>query len=146
MNVTRLAQRLLLPALLSATTLMSGCESPDRHILGSNEESQLQIRSIQTRAFDTADKNMVVRNVVASLQDLGFVIDKADADLGTVTATKLSGYEIRMTVTVRPKGTTQMLVRANGQYNDRVILDPVMYQDFFTVLQKSLFLTANSID
>ncbi len=89
---------------------------------------------------------MVVRNVVASLQDLNFVIDKADADLGTVTATKLSGYQIRMTVTVRPKGDTQMVVRANGQYNNKVILDPVMYQDFFAVLQKSLFLTANSID
>ena len=51
-----------------------------------------------------------------------------------------------MTVTVRPKGDTQMVVRANGQYNNKVILDPVMYQDFFAVLQKSLFLTANSID
>ena len=126
--------------------LLAGCETPDNRILGSNETSQLEIRSIQSRTFDTADKNMVVRNVVASLQDLSFVIDKADAELGTVTATKLSGYEIRMTVTVRPKGTTQMLVRANGQYSDRVILDPVMYQDFFNVLQKSLFLTANSID
>lgn len=132
---------LVLSALLSA-----GCQSPDRHILGDDEQSQLQVRSIQTRSFETADKNMVVRNVVASLQDLNFVIDKADADLGTVTATKLSGYQIRMTVTVRPKGDSQMVVRANGQYNNRVILDPVMYQDFFTVLQKSLFLTANSID
>lgn len=132
---------LVLSALLAA-----GCQSPDRHILGDDEQSQLQVRSIQTRSFETADKNMVVRNVVASLQDLNFVIDKADADLGTVTATKLSGYQIRMTVTVRPKGDSQMVVRANGQYNNRVILDPVMYQDFFTVLQKSLFLTANSID
>jgi hypothetical protein len=133
-------------SVMISVMLLTGCESPDRHILGNPEESQLQVRSIQTRAFDTKDKNMVVRNVVASLQDLGFVIDKADAELGTVTATKLSGYQIRMTVTVRPKGETQMAVRANGQYNDRVILDPAMYQDFFTVLQKSLFLTANSID
>ncbi|MBP8030358.1 MAG: hypothetical protein KAY78_04235 [Pseudomonadales bacterium] len=132
--------------LLMSTMLLAGCANSNRHILGANDESQLQVRSIQTRAFDTSDKNMVVRNVVASLQDLNFVIDKADADLGTVTATKLSGYQIRMTVTVRPKGDTQMVVRANGQYNNKVILDPVMYQDFFAVLQKSLFLTANSID
>jgi|SRR6478736_2588968 len=135
----------ILPVLV-LVMCVAGCENPDRHILGDTEESQLQVRSIQTRVFDTKDKNMVVRNVVASLQDLGFVIDKADADLGTVTATKLSGYQIRMTVTVRPKGETQMVVRANGQYNNHVILDPVMYQDFFAVLQKSLFLTANSID
>ncbi len=135
----------ILPALMFAMFVV-GCANPNRHILGDTEESQLQVRSIQTRVFDTKDKNMVVRNVVASLQDLSFVIDKADADLGTVTATKLSGYQIRMTVTVRPKGETQMVVRANGQYNNRIILDPVMYQDFFVVLQKSLFLTANSID
>ena len=140
------AKRVSVSLLLAACMVMVGCESPDRHILGNPEESSLQIRSIQSRAFDTKDKNMVVRNVVASLQDLGFVIDKADAELGTVSATKLSGYQIRMTVTVRPKGETQMVVRANGQYNDHVIMDPVMYQDFFTVLQKSLFLTANSID
>ena len=125
---------------------LTGCANPNSHILGSGEESQLQVRSIQTRSFDTKDKNMVVRNVVASLQDLSFVIDKADADLGTVTATRLTGYQIRMTVTVRPKDNNQMVVRANGQYNNQVILDPVLYQDFFTVLQKSLFLSANSID
>lgn len=136
----------LVVSVFISAMLIAGCQNPNRHILGDTEESQLQVRSIQTRVFDTNDKNMVVRNVVASLQDLSFVIDKADADLGTVTATKLSGYQIRMTVTVRPKGETQMVVRANGQYNNRIILDPVMYQDFFTVLQKSLFLTANSVD
>lgn len=139
-------KRIAAGLLVLVSAILVGCANPDRHILGDTEESQLQVRSIQTRVFDTADKNMVVRNVVASLQDLSFVIDKADAELGTVTATKLSGYQIRMTVTVRPKGEKQMVVRANGQYNNRVILDPVMYQDFFNVLQKSLFLTANSIE
>lgn len=139
-------KRIAAGLLVLVSAILAGCANPDRHILGDTEESQLQVRSIQTRVFDTADKNMVVRNVVASLQDLSFVIDKADAELGTVTATKLSGYQIRMTVTVRPKGEKQMVVRANGQYNNRVIMDPVMYQDFFAVLQKSLFLTANSIE
>lgn len=139
-------KRIAAVVLVLMSAIMAGCVNPDRHILADSAESQLQIRSIQTRVFDTADKNMVVRNVVASLQDLSFVIDKADAELGTVTATKLSGYQIRMTVIVRPKGEKQMTVRANGQYNNRVILDPVMYQDFFNVLQKSLYLTANSIE
>lgn len=136
--------RVLIAAM--ALVFLAGCVNPNAHILGSGDESQLKTRQMQTRSFDTADKNMVVRNVVASLQDLNFVIDKADDELGTVTATRLSGYQIRMTVTVRPKGKDQMIVRANGQYNNQVILDPVLYQDFFSVLQKSLFLTANSID
>ncbi|WP_018692830.1 hypothetical protein [Algicola sagamiensis] len=123
---------------------MTACVSTRHKIIeGGN---QVKLRSMQTRAFDTTDKNNVVRNVIATLQDLNFVIDKADADLGTVTATKLSGYQIKMTVSVRPKGKTQTSVRANAQYNLEPIQDPVVYQQFFSALQKSLFLTAHSIE
>jgi hypothetical protein len=63
-----------------------------------------------------------------------------------VSATKLSGYQVRMTVTARPRGTTQMLVRANAQYMDKAVEDPKPYQDFFTALEKSMFLTAHQVD
>lgn len=84
---------------------------------------------------------------IATLQDLGFVVDKADLDLGSVSATKLSGYALRMTVNVRP-GTSgkSMIVRANAQYNTTAVTDPKPYQDFFVSLQKSMFLTANNVD
>ena len=65
---------------------------------------------------------------MSTLQDLGFVIDKADATLGTVSATKLSNYALRITVTVRPRGETQLLVRANAQYNVQPITDPEPYR------------------
>lgn len=124
--------------------LIVGCASQNSRILeGGN---QVELRSIQTRAFDTADKNMVVRNVISTLQDLSFVIDKADTDLGTVSATKLSGYQIRMTVTVRPRSEEQTLVRANAQYNLKAIEEPQVYQDFFAALSKSLFLSANAVE
>jgi len=134
--------------LLMATMLllgfMSGCATTsERALQGGN---QVELRSMQTRAFDTVDKNQITRSVVATLQDLGFVIDNADADLGTVSATKLDGYQIKMTVSIRPKSKTAMLVRANAQYNLKAIEDPKMYQDFFTTLGKAMFLTANKID
>jgi len=67
--------------------------------------------------------------------------------LGTVSATKLSGYALRMTVSVRPSETGKsMIVRANAQYNTTPVTDPKPYQDFFVSLQKSLFLTANNVD
>ena len=121
-----------------------GCASPNSHILEGG--SQVELRSYQSRSFDTADKVLVVRNVISTMQDLSFVIDKADADLGTVTGTKLSGYEVRMTVTVRPKSETQVIVRANATYNMKAIEDPVVYQQFFAALEKSLFLTAQQIE
>lgn len=124
--------------------IVSGCASQNSRILeGGN---QVQLRSMQTKSFDTDDKNTVVRNIISTLQDLSFVIDDADADLGTVSATKLSGYQIRMTVTARSKSSSSVVVRASAQYNLKPIEDPKMYQDFFTALSKSLFLSANSVE
>ena len=133
----------LLPVFLSLL-FISGCPKQNAQILSGG--SQVELRSIQTRSFETGDKTLIVRNIISTLQDLSFVIDKADVDLGTVTATKLSGYSIRMTVTARPKTQSVMLVRANAQYNLKAIEDPVLYQDFFNALQKSLFLTAHSVE
>ena len=131
---------LVLLALFSFT----GCVRQDARILeGGN---QVELRQMQSRVFDTGDKNQVVRTVIATMQDLSFVIDKADADLGTISGTKLGGYQIKMTVTVRPKSATQMVVRANAQYNLKAIEDPVVYQNFFSSLQKGMFLTAHSIE
>jgi hypothetical protein len=84
-----------------------------------------------------------MRTVISTLQDLGFVIDKADDVLGSVSATKWQGYALRMTVNVAQKGQTQMRVRANAQYNNIAVEDPAPYQQFFQSLQKSMFLTAH---
>ena len=123
----------------------AGCPTTQQRLLDSNVD-QLKIRSIQTRSFDTADRKAVLRATVATLQDLGFVVDRADSDLGTVTATKLAGYSARTTVTVRPRGAKQIAVRVSIEHNDRTVEDPQTYQDFFSALGKSLFLSANQLD
>jgi hypothetical protein len=87
-----------------------------------------------------------MRGVMATLQDLGFVIDNADDALGTVSATKLDRYAMRMTVSVRPRGETQLLVRASAQYNLKAVEDPEPYQQFFNALDKSLFLASQQVD
>ena len=140
-----IARILTLAYVLAALSLASGCGSSRRHLL-ETDQSQVQLRSYQTRAFDTTDKNRTLRTVMAALQDLGFVIDKADEALGMVTATKLDGYRLAMTVTVKPRGESQMLVRASAQQNLEAIEDPEPYQDFFSVLQKAMFLTAHSVE
>jgi hypothetical protein len=114
--------------------------------------SQAQLRSVQSHAFDTTDRQKALRDVIATLQDCGFVIDKADAALGAVTATKLDGYEMRMTVTVRPRGESQQLVRASAQFkatttaNARPVEEAATYREFFGALEKSMFLTAQQVD
>lgn len=126
-------------------TTMTACVSSKQQLLHT-DSSQLELRSFQTRAFDTIDKEKTLRTVIATLQDLGFVIDKADDVLGTVSATKLDRYALRMTVSVRERGETQMLVRANAQYELMAVENPEPYQHFFASLEKAMFLTAHQVD
>jgi hypothetical protein len=125
---------------------LASCQTDSKQQVLLTDKSQVELRAVQTRAFDTVDKNTTVRTVIATLQDLGFVIDKADEYLGTVSATKLSGYAMRMTVTVRPRGTKQMAVRASAQYNINAVSDALPYQQFFAALEKAMFLKANEVD
>lgn len=137
--------------LVASIALFAGCAgAPHKKVFDPGD--QLQTRSYQSRAFDTTNREATLRAIIATMQDLGFVIDKADATLGSVSGTKLRMYEVRMTATVRPRGTTQLLVRANAQFKSmpnaiaNPIDEPGPYQDFFTALAKSLFLEAQQVD
>ena len=131
-------------ALIVSMMLLGGCASQNSHVMAGG--SAVELRSFQTRAFDTTDKHKMLRTTIAVLQDLGFIIDKTDEDLGMVTGTKLSGYQIRMTVIAQPRGEKQLSVRASAIYNNKPIEDPMPYQDFFAALEKGIFLTAQNID
>lgn len=125
--------------------LFAGCAfSPPADITGS--ATQLDIRQIQTRDYETLDKQLTMRSVIATLQDLGFTIDQANTALGTITATRLHKYTMRMTVTVVEKGDKRVSVRANARINENSVLDAATYQDFFVALDKAMFLTLNKVD
>ena len=131
---------------LVISVLCFGCANTARRAF-EMDESQVQLRSMQTRAFDTVDKKMMVQTVISTMQDLDFVIEKADLMIGSVTGQKFLGYAIvKMTVTVRSRGEAQLLVRANAQYGIKSVEDAETYQDFFVALETALFLTAHQVD
>lgn len=130
--------------LIVLAAMLAGCQTAQKNILDSDGESQVKMRAMQTRYFETDDKKETLQSIIATLQDLGFVIDKASFDLGSVSATKLDGYRVRMTVTAMLRGENKMVVRANAQYNIEPIKDPVLYQQFFDALSKAMFLTAHT--
>lgn len=136
--------KLILSVFILSVLLLTGCTSTSQQVLDLGDETQLQKRSYQSRIFETADKEKVLRAIISTLQDLGFVIDRADLLLGSISATKLDRNQIRITVSVRPKGDDRMLVRANAQFNVSPVEDPKQYQNFFSSLEKSLFLTAHA--
>jgi hypothetical protein len=129
---------------LLGTLLFVGCATSPAEVVGVG--TQLETRQIQTREYDTLDKQMTMRSVIATLQDLGFTIDQADADLGTVTATRLHDYTMRMTVTVVERDNQRISVRANARINEYSVTDAATYQDFFIVLDKAMFLTLHKVD
>ncbi len=124
--------------------VVTGCASNRGKVLDSGT-SQVEVRSYQTRAFDTTDREKTLRTVIATLQDLEFMIEDANALLGTVSANKAlqPQFETRMTVSIRPRGETQLLVRASLQYLNKPVHEPGPYQQFFAALEKAMFLTAH---
>jgi len=119
-----------------------GPQKPPEDLL-SLSEAQMKMRSFQTRTFDAKDDNTVLRAVVAALQDLGFIIERANAPMGLVTAGKFAGEGftgfVEVTVMVRSTGTNQTEVRVNALFNTKPIDDPKIYQNFFTTVERSLF-------
>ena len=133
------------PLLLIGLALLSGCATTTPvDISGSG--TQLEQRQIQTRQYDTLDKALTMRSVVATLQDLGFTIDQADTELGTITATRYDMYSMRMTVTVVQRGEERVSVRANARMGENAVTDAKTYQDFFVALDKAMFLTLQRVD
>jgi len=136
-------------SMLLIAASFQGCAmgTASRQELLGTDESQVKLRSIQTRAFDTNDKSKTLRAIISTMQDLDFVLDKADETVGTITGTKYhKNRSLTVTVTVRPKGETQMLVRANAQFGLKAVESPEPYQDFFIALEKSMFLAAQQVD
>jgi hypothetical protein len=133
-------------SLCAAMLALYGCTAPEpKQDLLAPTEAQMKIRSVQTRTFDVKDRQAAMRGVIAALQDLGFIIERANEGLGLVTAARFAEPNyfdvLGVTVTVRQETDGRMMVRANAIYNNKPIEDPKVYQNFFATLERSLFIT-----
>jgi len=141
MNAHMTSLRLLAVAVFGVATLCA----PARTHAGSGP-SGAQAPSVQTRAFATASPERALRAAMATLQDFGFVIEKADSAAGSITAVKIEKYPLRMTVTVQVRGSLQVLVHADAQYEGTPVTAPKLYQDFFAELDDAMSLKSHAAD
>ena len=92
-------KHLILPAVLIMFAL--GCATGV-----APRKTQLQIREIQTRTFETNDTKMVMKAMLNVLQDEGFIVKNAVLDLGLLSAEKA--------VDIEDKGEAFMMVFLAG--------------------------------
>src|SRR5512139_2077214 len=104
MNRVTIPTKLMCAGILLAGGLMwHGCAAPEAPPdLLAPTDAQMKIRSLQTRTYDLTDRNAAIRGVIASLQDLGFIIERANEGLGLVTAARFAepNYYDVLTITV----------------------------------------------
>jgi hypothetical protein len=137
--------------------------------------SQLEIRGFQTREYDTADTRLVMKAVLNTLQDMGFIVNSADPNLGLLTASRWNDIQhskkeikearknetslskslvLDCTVNISEFGK-QSRVRANFQQRvldangatmqANPITDVKFYQTFFSQVDKGVFLQQEGV-
>lgn len=122
------------------------CASPPQEPVNllAPTEAQAQIRNMQTRSFEISDRSIAMRGVISALQDLAFIIERANEPMGIVTAARFAEpnyYDVMgITVTVRQSSESQTTIRANAIYNNEPITDPEVYRNFFATLERSFVL------
>lgn len=178
---------------LGLCVLLQGCPTPyefrhqdqwdSRDQIWLSEESQVKLRSAQSRVFDTADRRRTLEAAIATMQDLGFMVEVLDEELGIVSGKKFEPLErpsfandpvyhlyndqslliftksyrtwgpfwhrsdvVRLTVTVRRRSESQLVVRASAQFYLRAVENPVPYQKFFRTLEQALFLQGQVVE
>lgn len=94
-----------LPLLLTLLFL-TGCAP--RNIV--NQPTQLEIREIQTKEFDTSDTKLVMKSMMNVLQDEGFILKNVVLDVGLLSAEKNVDVENK---------TTAFLLKVLGDPNAR---------------------------
>lgn len=158
-------------SLTLTTLLLTGCVPVNRE----PPLTQLQIREIQTRQFETADVKLVLKGMMNVLQDDGYIIKNAVSDLGLLTAEKdidvSSRSEIFLAVLAKDGRWKQHSVeeisanvtafgastRVRVNFQKKVYdnfgavvcveqdLDPETYQNFFARVSKAIFFEEEQI-
>ena len=133
------------------------------------------MRSFQTRTYDTTDSRLVMKAMINALQDVGYIVKTADADLGVLTAEKWTNipHKKRVVKKARKDGTPlansqvfectanvsphgqqcrvrmtfqrKVLDQSGGVMEAQVIDDATFYQTFFNSVGKSVFLQKENV-
>lgn len=163
----------LVPVLILA--FLAGCASESESGSAPGPRSQVEKRYFQTRAYETDDPKIVLKAMINVLQDLGFAIKTADAELGILTAERWTDLEyskkelkkakkdeitlaetsvLECTANVTKQGK-ECRVRLTFQerrmgpggtvMSAEIVENASFYQEFFAKVDKSVFLQKEGV-
>jgi len=83
--------------------LLQGCPTPyewrhqdqwdSREQIWLSEESQVKLRAAQSRLFETTDRRRTLEAIVDTMQDLGFMVEVLDEELGIISGKRFEPLE-----------------------------------------------------
>jgi len=159
----------------SVLLLTTGCATGGGDSKKPVEKSQVEARYFQTRTYPVEDGRLVMKAMINVLQDLGYVIKNADAQLGIINAerwlnvryTKKEVQRAKKKETILPQTIVlectanvsefgkelrvrvpflQRKLASNGAVLEvNAIENADFYQDFFSKVDKGLFLQKEGV-
>ncbi len=81
--------KFILPTVLIITSSLVGCQTIPKDAFKLTE-SNLEMRQMQSRLFETKDEVELISSSISVLQDLGYNIENTEKEVGLVTASKMA--------------------------------------------------------
>lgn len=91
-----------------------------------------------SREFASDDLPRAQRLAIAALQDLGFALESADAERGTLSASRLDTHPLRLSITLRAASASTIAVSVATEYAGHPVADPRAAEAFFAALAAQL--------
>jgi len=136
MRLVRFTAALALVLLASSLTpRAAGAAEPVDARVRTREPAALPLPS---RDYASADLLAAQRLAIAALQDLGFALESADAETGTLTASRLDSFALRLTITLTAANESTVTASVAADYAGNPISDARPAEAFFTALAAQL--------
>lgn len=121
--------------------LLSGCAGVTKEVYDAPKRLEAPLVHYQSHVFDIDDSVLMMKSVVLTMQNFGFIIDKIDMTQGVVFGTEFVN-STKMTVSIFQENPKQILVDVRivrKLHSDEPIQS---YQNFFNALSQSLVIEA----
>jgi hypothetical protein len=134
--VTRAVRSAALALLLAVPAAVAAAANPFESLRARSPAEPAP--AVVSRQLAAADLARAQRLAIAALQDLGLALESADAARGTLVASRLDAYPLRLAITLAPATDGTLTATVVADYAGRPLADPRPAEAFLAALAASL--------